>query len=126
MSIFNHVTVGSNDLEKATAFYTKTLAPLGVKNLGAMGDSAVLFGVDKLEFIVFKPINGKPASPANGGTVGFVAASHDAVNKFYEAGIAAGGTCEGKPGPRDVLPNAYAAYLRDLDGNKIYAYAFSK
>jgi len=54
----------------------------------------------------------------------FAAAGKDAVNAFHAAGLSAGGTDEGAPGPRGHLPNAYAAYLRDPAGNKVCAYTF--
>ena len=126
MSIFNHLTVGATDVSKATQFYDAALGALGINNLGAFGENATLYGADHPEFIVIKPRNGEAACGANGGTIGFVAPSRDAVNKFHEQGLAQGGTDEGAPGPRDIRPNAYAAYLRDLDGNKICAYCFAE
>ena len=121
MSIFTHVVLGTNNLGKATQFYDAALGALGVKNLGAWGENAVLYGADEFEFEVTLPANGQPATPANGGTVGFAAPNRDAVHKFHEAGLAKGGTDEGGPGPRNSAPTAYAAYLRDPDGNKVCA-----
>jgi catechol 2,3-dioxygenase-like lactoylglutathione lyase family enzyme len=126
MAIFTHVCVGTNNLEGATKFYTAALAPLGVNNLGPMGDHGTLFGgAEGPEFLVTKPSNGNAACYANGGTVGFKAASREAVRQFHAAGLANGGTDEGAPGPRTFTPTAYAAYLRDADGNKITAYCFN-
>ncbi len=124
MPIFTHVMVGSNDKEKSKAFYDAALAPLGINSMGAVGDNGTLiYGVKQPEFWVSTPINGEPAHHANGGTIGFVAPSRKAVDDFHAGGIANGGTCEGEPGLRlDVTPDAYAAYLRDPDGNKICAY----
>lgn len=126
MAIFTHVVLGTNDLEQSTKFYDAALGALGVNNLGPMGNHGVLYGAESPEFIITKPANGEPACYANGGTLGFAAATRDAVNKFHEAGLANGGTDEGQPGPRDILPNAYAAYLRDPDGNKICSYCFAE
>jgi predicted lactoylglutathione lyase len=53
------------------------------------------------------------------------AASHADVDAFHAAGLAAGGADAGAPGPRGHLPDAYAAYLRDPDGNKVCAYNFT-
>ena len=78
------------------------------------------------EFLVLRPSNGEPACHANGGTIGFTAASRAAVDKFHELSLANGGTDEGAPGPRDVRPNAYAAYVRDPDGNKLCTYCFAE
>lgn len=125
MSILNHVVLGTNDLSKSTQFYDAALGALGIKNLGPMGEHAVLYGDDHPEFLITKPANGEPACFANGGTVGFKAATRDAVQKFHEHGLANGGTDEGEPGPRQFSPTAYAAYLRDPDGNKICTYCFA-
>jgi catechol 2,3-dioxygenase-like lactoylglutathione lyase family enzyme len=124
MSIFTHVVVGTNDKAKSTAFYDAALAPLGVKNLGPMGENGVLYGAQSPEFLITKPANGQPACHANGGTIGFHAPSRAAVRAFHAAGVANGGTDEGAPGPRSFTPTAYAAYLRDPCGNKICAYCF--
>ena len=125
MAIFTHVVLGTNDLNKATKFYDAALGALGLKNLGPFGDRAMLYGAGSPEFLVTKPANGQPATFANGGTIGFAAPSRAAVHQFHEQGLANGGTDEGQPGPRDFAPTAYAAYLRDPDGNKICTYCFA-
>lgn len=123
MPIFTHVMVGANDIDKSTAFYTAALKPLGINHLGAFGEHGTqMFGVDGPSFMVTPPRDGKAATHANGGTIGFRAPSRKAVDEFYAGGMANGGACEGEPGPREVMPNAYGAYLRDPDGNKICAY----
>ncbi len=124
MAIFTHVVLGANDVANSSKFFDAALGALGVKNLGAFGENAVLYGKDSPEFLITKPANGKPACFANGGTVGFQAPSRAAVHEFHTAGLANGGTCEGPPGPRTFTPTAYAAYLRDPEGNKICAYCF--
>lgn len=125
MAIFTHVVLGCNDKAKSSAFYDAALAPLGVKNLGAFGENAVLYGAAGPEFLITKPANGQPATFANGGTLGFAAPTRAAVRAFHAAGLANGGTDEGAPGPRTFTPTAYAAYLRDPAGNKICAYCFA-
>lgn len=122
--VFSHATVGATDLAASAPFYDAALAPLGVNNLGAFGDSAVLYGKDKPALLVLRPGNGEAPS-SNGVTIGFAAASPADVDAFHAAGLAAGGTCEGQPGPRGHLPGAYAAYLRDPAGNKVCAYTFT-
>ena len=123
MPLFTHVMVGTNDTEKAKAFYDAALSPLGINSLGTFGDhGTLLYGTEMPEFWVTPPRDGNKATHANGGTIGFIAPSRKAVDEFHAAGLANGGTCEGEPGPRDVMPHAYAAYLRDPDGNKITAY----
>lgn len=123
MAIFTHVVLGTNDIEKARKFYDSTLGALGLKRVMNM-DNASLWGKDGPEFMVTKPANGKPATAANGGTIGFAAPNRAAVHAFHKAALEAGGTDEGAPGPRDFTPTSYAAYVRDLDGNKLTAYTF--
>ncbi len=122
-SVFTHICVGANDLDQSKVFYDAALGALDIQNLGPFGDSAVLYGKDKPALLILKPSNGEPASPANGGTIGFVAADKAAVDTFHAAGTSNGGSDEGAPGPRG-LPGSYAAYLRDPAGNKICAYCF--
>lgn len=124
MAIFTHVMVGTNDLPKANQFFTAALAPLGVNNLGNMTDHSTMYGVAGPEFLVSTPANGEPACHANGGTIGFQAPTRASVHEFHTAALANGGTCEGPPGPRAFSPTAYAAYVRDPDGNKFCAFSF--
>jgi catechol 2,3-dioxygenase-like lactoylglutathione lyase family enzyme len=125
MAIFTHVTVGTNDLAKSRAFYDATLGALGISFMGPMGENGLLYGKEQPEFLVIRPINGLPACHANGGTIGFAAPSRDAVHKFHAAALANGGKDEGQPGPRSFTPTAYAAYVRDPDGNKLCTYCFA-
>ena len=63
MAIFTHVVLGTNDLSKTTQFYDAALGTLGVKNLGPLGENAVLYGAGDPEFIVTKPAGrGPPVS----------------------------------------------------------------
>lgn len=121
--VFSHACLGASDLEASVAFYDAALAALGVKNLGPFGETIVLYGKDKPALLVMKPGNGEAPS-SNGVTVGFAAANPAQVDAFHAAGLAAGGTDEGAPGPRGHLAGAYAAYLRDPAGNKICSYTF--
>src|ERR1700693_4062232 len=122
MAIFTHVTVGTNDLAKARSFYDSVLGALGYKRLNDLGDNGSIWGESAPEFFVRKPANGKPATIANGGTISFVAPSRAAVAAFHKAALSAGGVDEGAVGPRGFWPNAYAGYVRDLDGNKLAVY----
>jgi catechol 2,3-dioxygenase-like lactoylglutathione lyase family enzyme len=122
MDIFTHVTVGTNDLARARAFYDAVLGPLGYKRLKDLGDRGSCWGVSSEEFFVLTPADGKPACPANGGTVSFEAPNRAAVDAFHKAALAAGAPDEGAVGPRGFWPHAYAGYCRDLDGNKLAAY----
>src|ERR1700751_718622 len=87
-------------------------------------NGCAIWGASAPEFFVRKPANGQPATFANGGTISFVAPSRAAVAEFHKAALAAGGKDEGPVGPRSWHPSAYAAYVRDLDGNKLATYCF--
>jgi catechol 2,3-dioxygenase-like lactoylglutathione lyase family enzyme len=122
MAIYTHVTVGTNNLEKARQFYDAVLAPLGIKRLKDFGDRGSCWGETSEEFMVLTPADGQPACPANGGTISFEAPSRAAVAAFHKAALDLGGKDEGAVGPRSFWPNAYAGYVRDPDGNKLACY----
>ena len=122
--IFSHVFLGAANLQKSASFYDAALGALGIQNLGPFGNGWILYGRDKPAFIIARPGDGDAPS-SNGATVGFAAATSAEVDAFHAAGLAAGGTDEGRPGPRGHLPGAYAAYLRDPAGNKVCSYAFA-
>jgi catechol 2,3-dioxygenase-like lactoylglutathione lyase family enzyme len=118
--MFSHVMVGTNDLDKAKAFYDKLLGTLGVAP-AVIDRHRIFYRTKTGTFSVSKPIDGRPATPANGGTIGFLAKSAEEVDTWHATGIANGGTtCEDPPGIRDNgAVKFYLAYLRDLDGNKL-------
>jgi catechol 2,3-dioxygenase-like lactoylglutathione lyase family enzyme len=120
--MFSHVMIGTNDLDKAKAFYDSLLGTLGVRPAKVDGHR-IFYRTPTGIVSVSKPINGEPATAANGGTIGFTSASPEQVDAWHAAGIAAGGTtCEEPPGVRDgAAGKLYLAYLRDLDGNKLCA-----
>lgn len=125
MGIFTHNCVGADDIDRAARFYDAALAPLGIVRLGDFLDQGLAYGVRAAEFLVLRPLDGGMATAGNGVTIGFKASSRAAVDAFHRAGLAAGGADQGAPGPRGAAPNAYGAYLRDPDGNKICAYCFA-
>lgn len=121
--MFSHMMVGSNDLDKSKTFYDATFAAIG-------GNPAIVDDKGRLIymhgggiFIVTKPIDGAPASCANGGTIGFTMADPAQADAWHAAGVAAGGTSiEDAPGVREGgFGKLYLAYLRDPDGNKLCA-----
>ncbi|MEK6349147.1 VOC family protein [Burkholderia gladioli] len=124
MTVYTHVTVGTNNLEKARAFYDTVLGKIGLKRVTDLGDNGSIWGVDAPSFFVLKPANGQPATVGNGVTVSFEAPNRAAIDAFHKTALEAGATCEGLPGTRGWAPNAYAAYVRDLDGNKLAVYSF--
>ena len=120
--MFSHVMIGTNDLEKAKSFYDALLGTLGVPP-GRVDHHRVFYRTKTGTFSVTKPIDGKAATHANGGTIGFAASSVEAADPFHATGIAHGGkTCEEPPGIREGSGvKLYIAYLRDPDGNKLCA-----
>jgi catechol 2,3-dioxygenase-like lactoylglutathione lyase family enzyme len=117
--MFNHVSVGTSDLERASRFYDAALGALGYRR--TMSESfGNAWGVEWPEFWAQLPDDGE-ASAGNGVHVALIAPSREAVDAFHAAGLAAGGADAGAPGPRDYTPDYYAAFLRDPDGNKIEA-----
>lgn len=122
MGLFGHVTVGTDDLVRAGAFYDAVLATLGHAR-GMARAGFISYGDGSgARFFVMTPYDGGPASAGNGTHVAFLAPSRAAVDAFHAAALAAGGTDEGAPGPRPHYhEHYYGAYVRDPDGNKLQA-----
>lgn len=119
--MFSHIMIGTNDLDRAKAFYDKVLGALGVAP-GFVDRHRVFWRTPTGVFSVSKPINGEPATPMNGGTIGFLANSPEQADAWHAAGLEAGGvSCEDPPGVREGPQKMYLAYLRDPDGNKLCA-----
>jgi catechol 2,3-dioxygenase-like lactoylglutathione lyase family enzyme len=120
--MFSHVMIGTDDVAKAKIFYDAALGALGIRP-GMVTDTRVMYMHEGGMLIVTLPINGEPASYANGGTLGFAAQSGEQADAFHAAGAASGGTpCEDAPGLREgSFGKLYLAYLRDPSGNKICA-----
>ncbi len=118
--MFSHIMIGTNDLRRAKAFYDTILGTLGVRPARVDGHR-IFYRTPTGVFSVTEPINGEPATCANGTTIGFLAASPAEADAWHAAGIAAGGTtCEDPPGVRDgSVGRLYLAYLRDPDGHKL-------
>lgn len=118
-----YVTLGTNDLERAKAFYDAALLPMGFKrqrgNEEEIGYAAD--GDTRCRLWVVLPFNRKAATIGNGSMVAIEAPTRAAVDAFYAAGLSHGGADEGAPGLRSYHAHFYAAYLRDADGNKISA-----
>jgi catechol 2,3-dioxygenase-like lactoylglutathione lyase family enzyme len=120
--MFSHVMVGTNDLTKAKTFYDAVLGALGVAP-GVVDRHRIFWRTPTGVFSASLPIDGKPATTANGGTVGFACSTPAQADAWHAAGVANGGkTCEDPPGVREgAAGKLYLAYLRDPDGNKLCA-----
>jgi len=121
--MFSHVMVGSNDMEASRKFYDAVLGTLGL-SAGITDDKGRIFYLSPTGvFAVTTPIDGKAASSANGGTIGFACSDPATVDAWHAAGVANGGkSIEDPPGVREGgLGKMYLAYLRDPSGNKLCA-----
>ena len=121
--MFSHIMLGANDTEASKAFYDATLGALGARPGRTDDKGRVMWMHNGGIFMLTKPIDGNPACHANGGTVGFAAASKEEADAWHAAGLAAGGTAiEDPPGIRsNAFGSLYLAYLRDPAGNKVCA-----
>jgi len=121
--MFSHVMVGTNDIAASKKFYDAVLGTLGIAPGFADEKGRVFYMSPTGVFAISQPINGAPATAANGGTVGFNVADPASVDAWHAAGVANGGTtCEDPPGVRESgLGKMYLAYLRDPSGNKLCA-----
>jgi catechol 2,3-dioxygenase-like lactoylglutathione lyase family enzyme len=130
--MLTYICLGTNDLERATAFYDATLAALGLQRcstgdpdldrISAGWGTYEDGGARELSLWVGRPFDQQPATIGNGTMVALRAASWKAVDDFHAAALANGGKSEGAPGLRlHYNPDFYAAYVRDPDGNKLAA-----
>lgn len=125
--MFNHIMVGSNDIERSEQFYNAVLAVLGagapMKSRSPSGHMRLFYRHAGNTFCVSEPIDGGPATCANGATVGFKCTSAELAKEFHDVAVAAGGaSIEDPPGLRSGdLGSLYLAYVRDPDGNKLCA-----
>lgn len=123
--MFSHVMIGSNDLERSKAFYNSVLGVLGVSepttNVNDTGQTRLFYINDGLIFCVTEPINGEPATNANGSTIGFVCNSPEQVKEFHDVAVENGGaSIENPPALRDnSTGKKHLCYFLDPDGHKI-------
>ena len=116
--MIGYVTLGTNDLPRAAAFYDALLGEIGATCLHDF-DRGIARGVsqDKPSLGIMKPFDGKPASVGNGVMAAIVVDSQEKVARVHGKALELGGKDEGAVGPRGE--GFYAGYFRDLDGNKL-------
>ena len=123
--MFNHVMIGTNDIEKSKDFYVKVLGVLGcrepIRNEDKNGNVRYFFIHDGSTFCLTEPIDGAEATCANGMTIGFKCSGLDQVKELHDVAVANGGTSiEDPPGPRSgAMGTMNLSYFRDPDGHKI-------
>jgi catechol 2,3-dioxygenase-like lactoylglutathione lyase family enzyme len=116
--MIGYVTIGTNDLARAGAFYDALLAEIGAKRLMDYG-RGYSYGasMDQPSLGIVRPFDGKPATVGNGVMVAIGVDSREAVDRVHRKALELGGSDEGAAGPRG--DDFYAGYFRDLDGNKL-------
>ena len=121
--MFTHVMIGANDLAASKKFYDAVLDAIGLPAGQADAKGRIFYRTKTGVFGITKPIDGQPATHANGGTIGFACTSPEQARAFHDAGVANGGkNIEDPPGWREGAGGKlYLAYLRDPSGNKICA-----
>ncbi len=123
--MLNHVMIGSNDIEKTKKFYNAVLGVLGcgerMVHVNDTGQTRLFYMHNGSTFSISEPINGEPASSANGSTIGFVCNSPEQIKELHDVAIANGGTTmEEPPGPRESnMGVMHLCYFADPDGHKI-------
>ncbi len=121
--MFSHITIGSNDIARSKKFYDALLGASGGAPVEPSASGRLIYSHRGGRLMITKPLNGEPATGANGGTIGFAMESTAEVDAWHAAGVAHGGTSiEDPPGIRQGAAGPiYLAYLRDPDGNKLCA-----
>lgn len=119
--MIGYVTLGTNDLARATSFYDAIAAELGVGRM-MEHETYIAWGVPGggAGIGLMKPFDGNAATVGNGVMIALEAKDREQVHRLHAIALAHGGTCEGPPGPRGE--SFYAGYFRDPDGNKLNAY----
>ncbi len=118
--MIGYVTLGTNRLAEAAAFYDALLPELGAgRFLETEHFVAWSKGPNEPGISVTRPFDGGPATVGNGVMVALHAESPEQVDRVHARALELGGTDEGATGFRDEMPGFYAGYFRDLDGNKL-------
>lgn len=122
--MFSHIFVGTNNFERALAFYQPLMEALGVQARFVEADRRWAGWQSQPDprplFLLGKPFDQQPHAPGNGQMVAFLASSRAMVDAAYAVALQHGGRSEGAPGLRPQYhANYYGAYFRDPDGNKL-------
>ena len=124
--MIGYVTLGTNDLQRAVAYYDALFKSINVERFMEIENYFVAWSPspEAPGVSVVVPHDQKPATVGNGVMVALIMESREKVDAFYAKALELGGTCEGKPGfrPEEETKGFYAGYFRDLDGNKLNAF----
>ena len=125
--MIGYVILGTNDLPRASAFYDTLLAEMGVTRQMEFGERGYAWAANMEQpmLCIMTPYDGNAATVGNGVMVGIAAQSRDMVDRVHAKALELGGRDEGAPGYRDEGGEGfYAAYFRDLDGNKLDVWCY--
>jgi len=119
--MFSHIMVGSNDIARSKRFYDAVFGAMGASPAIPDDKERLIYTHNGGRFMVKRPIDGKPATHANGGTIGFLMSSPEQAAAWHQAGVANGGvSIEDPPGIRQgPAGKVFLAYMRDPEGNKL-------
>jgi catechol 2,3-dioxygenase-like lactoylglutathione lyase family enzyme len=119
--MIGYVTLGTNDMKRATAFYDAIAKEMGIGRMMET-EKFIAWGVrgGGAGIGITKPFNGQPATVGNGVMVALAAKDRAHVDQIYKVAMSLGAADEGAPGPRGG--GFYAGYFRDPDGNKLNAF----
>ncbi len=124
--MIGYATIGTNDIEKARAFYDDLLSSIGLGRLMVMDSGFTMYGASfgQPALVVPPPYNGEAAVAGNGNMIAMPVKERAQVDALHARALELGGACEGQPGLRgpDGPQAFYGAYFRDLDGNKLCAF----
>lgn len=124
--MIGYVTLGTNNLERAVAFYDKLLAEIGAgRFLETEQFVAWSTGPEQAGLSVTKPFDGNEATVGNGTMVALMVDANEKVDAIHKKAMELGATDEGAPGPRGEMSGFYAGYFRDLDGNKLNVFCMT-
>jgi catechol 2,3-dioxygenase-like lactoylglutathione lyase family enzyme len=123
--MIDHISIAVGDLGKAEAFYAVVLATLGFSKMREWPDATIGFGKKHPEFWINKRAGMSRIADDSGVHICLRAPDAASVDAFHAAALKAGGSSDGEPGVRERYdPRYYAAFVRDLDGNRIEAVTF--
>jgi catechol 2,3-dioxygenase-like lactoylglutathione lyase family enzyme len=123
--MIHHVSLGTNNIERARRFYGAVLSVVGITPMTSAGEG-LAYGSGTFLLSVQTPIDGEPATVGNGTHIAFAVEERGMVDRFYSAALANGGQGDGEPGLRpEYDAHYYGAFVRDPDGHKLEAVTYS-
>jgi catechol 2,3-dioxygenase-like lactoylglutathione lyase family enzyme len=130
--VIGYVTLGTDDLDRARAYFDELFGSIGAKRLMQFGDEDggfTMYGtaMNRPGVVITRPYDKQPAQIGNGNMVAIVMDSKEKVDAFHAKALELGGTNEGDPGYRgDPKLGYYFAYFRDPDGHKFAVFNISQ